>query len=349
MSPRFNFDFKILSGRNPFLRASPSSKLLKLIGVIKGVLQTFVTAINNAYDARFISTASGGDLDKHGVTLNLPRNGGELDDDYRNRLLTEFQDIPVGLTVQSIKNAVDQVMGPGTEIDEYYKSIWEWPESDSPIYSVFGKTTIGASYKLMQTNEKVGCKFNLPSDVNVDLRLITAYIEPEGINKLTAHCAIYEDSAGAPGTKIADADHTVTFEGADWYPFIFTDVQLDPNKDFWLVINIMGGSWRYYYDSGTTNQAAMNSDTPPPDDPFGTPTYFDHSISIYASYHVFDWERPFNLTTSRYYASAIIGTEPTENELNQIEQNVIQKKPANRIIRIVKEEVGYYELYREIK
>lgn len=350
MSPRYNFDFKILSGRNPFLRASPGSKLLKLIGVIKAVLQTVVTAINNAYDARFISTASGGDLDKHGVTLDLPRSGGESDDDYRGRLLTEFQDIPVGLTVQSIKNAVDQVMGPGTEIDEYYKSIWSWPDCTPPDFSYFGNSTIGSDYKTRLADEKIGCRFQIPNDGG--LLYIKAYLEPE-TPTAKAYCAVYSDNAGAPGAKLADADDNITIDSAGWYTFNFTKKNLTKDNFYWLAINITEGDWHYYYDTGDTNQSAYNADTPPPDDPFGTPNYLSDLVSIFAYYMLVDadysWEKPFNSFGNRRYAAAIVSSQPTENELDQIEQNVIAKKPAHITIRIVEEQVGYYELYREIK
>ena len=347
MAARYSFDFKILTARFPFLKSSTGSDLLKLIGVIKIVLQAVITAINNTYDARFINTASGSDLDKHGITLDLHRNNGEHDDDYRTRLLTDFHDIPTGLTVASIKNAVNQVMGYDPEIDEYYKSTWEWPSDDPPIYSIFGKTSIGASYDTMTPNEKMGCKFNLSFNSDVELRQITAYLT--GSPGTVAHCAIYSDNAGVPNTKIADADHTATIREANWYTFNFTDVQLSQNNDFWLVVNISGGACYYYYDSGTGNQTAENTDTPPPDDPFGTPTYSDRSVSIYASYHAFDWVKPFNSFGGRFYVAAILSTEPTVNQLNQMETNLVAKKPANKIVRIVEEMPNHYELFREIK
>jgi len=192
-------NFKILTGRYPVLKSALGSNLRKLMGVIKSTLDDTIASINDSYNANFIHLASGEDLDRHGVTLNLPRNGGESDGDYRNRLLTEFRDIPTGLTVASLKNAVDQVMGPGTEVDEYYKSIWDWPE--------------------------------------------------------------YEPDASDP---------------------------------------------------------------------------------------TYSWERPFNPIDNRYFVAAIITSEPTENELDLIEANVIAEKPSHIIVRIVELRPGFYELFREI-
>jgi len=196
---RFINTFKILTGRNPVLMSAAGSNLRKLMSVIKSALDETVTSINDSYNANFIQTASGEDLDNHGETLNLKRNPSESDSDYRNRLLSEFRDIPTGLTVASLKNAVDQVMGPGTEVDEYYKSIWDWPE--------------------------------------------------------------YDPDTSDPG---------------------------------------------------------------------------------------YSWERPFNPIDNRYFVAAIITSEPTENELDQIETNVIAEKPSHIIVRIVELRPGFYELFREI-
>jgi len=349
MPPRYNFNFKVLTARYPFLKSAAGSNLLKIIGVIRTVLQAVTSSINDTYDARFINTAIGSDLDKHGITLDLSRNPGESDIDYKARLLTEFRDIPEGLTVASLKNAVNQVLGSDPAVDEYFRSIWEWPDESPPTYSHFGNTSVGASSILRLTNQKVGCKFYLSADETMDLRTITAYLEADGDGTRTAHCAIYADNAGAPAAKIADADHTVTVGEAGWYTFSFTDVQLNENNDFWLAINVTGGSWRYYYDAGSSNQTATIDDTPPPDDPFGTPTYDDRSVSIYASYHYFEWAIMFNSIDSRFYVAAVVSSTPTENELDQIEQNVVNEKPSHIIVRIVQEMPSNYSLLREIK
>jgi hypothetical protein len=349
MPARYNFDFKILTARFPFLKSPTGANLLKLIAVIRTALQAVTSAINDSLDARLINTASGSDLDRHGVTLDLARNDGEHDDDYRTRLLTDFQDIPTGLTVASIKNAVNQVLGYTPDIVEYYKSIWEWPDPDTvPTYSTFGNTSIGTLSEVRTTNIKTGCKFTLSSDSNVELRAITAYISAEGSGTRTIHSAIYADSTGAPGAKIADADHTVTVGEAGWYTFNFTDVQLTQNETFWLTIDIAGGSLRIYYEAGSTNQTANNTDAPPPNDPFGTPVYDNYELSIYASYHVFNWEKPFNSFDSRYYVAAIVTSEPNTSDMNQIVANIIAEKPAHNIVGIAQKMPDNYELYREI-
>lgn len=343
-------NFKILTGRYPVLKSAVGSNLRKLIGVVKTSLDNTITSIGDAYNANFIQLASGGDLDMHGETLGLKRNPGEADSDYKTRLLTEFQDIPTGLTVASLKNAVDQVMGPGTEVDEYYKSIWDWPDLWIPSYSSFGLTSIGFNAGSHSTNVKVGCRFQITSDGAVEY--IKAYLGLTGGGTRTAYCAIYSDNAGAPDAKIADADGTQTIDSAAWYQFNFTNVQLTKDDYYWLVINVTGGDWTFYYDAGGTNQAAYNSDTPPPDDPFGTPTYFNRAYSIYTSYMIVDssysWEKFFNPIDNRYYVAAIVSSEPTENELDQIEANVTAEKPSHIIVRIVELRPSFYELFREI-
>jgi hypothetical protein len=317
---------------------------------IRQSLQEFTARLNEVYDSLFIQTATGDTLDRHGVTIGLQRNPGEHDDDYRARLLTEFRDIPQGLTIASLKNAVDQVMGGSCEIDEYYDDQWLWPNvSARPDYQVFGKTTIGSLSQIVATDKIVACRFELSCDINVYFRKISAYLEAEGSGKRTAHCAIYADDSGAPGDKIADAEHTVTFDKASWYDFEFITVDLLSNKHYWLAIDVTGGSWKYYYDAGVSNQAAEADDAPPPDDPFPTPSYNNREISIAGYYHYYNWGKALDNIMARYIVAVIIANEPTENQLNQIEANVIAEKPAHIIVRIVREISGIYHLYREIQ
>jgi hypothetical protein len=235
-------NFKILTGRYPVLKSGVGSNLRKLMGVVKLTLDDIITSINDAYDANFIQLASGNDLDLHGQTVGLPRDPGEEDDSYRSRLLTEFRDIPTGLTVASLKNAVDQVMGPGTEIDEYYKSIWEWPSYIAPSYSLFGNNGIGATAAARAADTKVACRFQVASDGAV--QYLKAYLSRAGGSR-TAYATIYEDNAGAPDAKLADADASVSINTPDWYVFDFTDVQLTKDAYYWLCINVTGGGWNF--------------------------------------------------------------------------------------------------------
>ncbi len=349
MPARYNLNFKILFNRYPVLKAGSTSRLAKLMGIIRTEMQTFITSVNDVYDALFIQNVSGDILDKYGVTLDLPRNGGEHDDDYRARLLTELRDIPEGLTISALKTAVDQVMGGSCVVDEYYSGQWQWPiEGESPVYQQFGLESIGASYAVAATDQIVACKFNLSSDETVNLRKITAYLEAESAGQRVAHCAIYQDNAGAPGAKIVDADYTVTFDEAKWHEFEFKETELAPNNDYWLAICVTGGSWRYYYDAGVTNQLATAADAPPPDDPFPTPSYLNRAMSIYASHHIYNWERILDNPEDKFKVAAIVTAEPNSSELDQIEENINQVKRADIVVRVVQERPEFFQLYREI-
>lgn len=86
-------------------------------------------ALNPAYDARFIPYASGLDLDLWGETLGLPRKAGDPDAPYRTRLLNELRDVTASLTVDALKDRVEQIMGSGKrpEIIENWTLVPDWP------------------------------------------------------------------------------------------------------------------------------------------------------------------------------------------------------------------------------
>src|SRR4030042_4913975 len=72
--------------------------------------------IDSNLRSRFISTAKGNDLDIIGEGMNRPRLAGEIDQDYRKRLIindTFFNDS----TVQGIKNAIRGYYGIDVDND----------------------------------------------------------------------------------------------------------------------------------------------------------------------------------------------------------------------------------------
>jgi|GEM_PF-2486589 len=84
--------------------------------------------LNRTYEARFITQAWGDDLDKWGETLDLPRNSGETDPDYRTRLLTELRDFTACLTADAIKDAVEGITGVNRpDIVEIHTLAPDWP------------------------------------------------------------------------------------------------------------------------------------------------------------------------------------------------------------------------------
>lgn len=73
---------------------------------------------NEVYDAIFISTADGTDLDKLGLELGFVRLGGESDTDYRNRLIAIYNIIQKGSTIESISEFIESL---GYVIDYWEK------------------------------------------------------------------------------------------------------------------------------------------------------------------------------------------------------------------------------------
>ena len=349
MPARYSLNFKILHNRYPILKAGSTSKAARLMNVIKAELQDVVSTANDVYDARFIQTATGDGLDKHGVTQALPRYAGEHDDDYRDRLLTDFRNIPEGISVASIKYAVDQVMGGSCEVHKYYEDKWMWPSpSAQPDYQELGYNSIGASSSIVALGQVVACKYYLASDENVSIRKVAAYLKAEGDGKRTAHCAIYQDNSGAPTDKVADAEHTVTFDSAGWCEFEFFDVELSQNNDYWLAIGVGDGHWHYYYDAGDTNQVARTSDPPPLNDPFLTPAYDNRKMSIYALHHTYEWKRILCSKSDRFKIAIILPSAPSSSQLDQIQANLTEVKRTDIVARIVEVRPSFYDLHREI-
>lgn len=134
--------------------------------------------------------------------------------------------------------------------------------------------------------DKVASKYQPTADF--ELNWIKAYFKPGGTVDRTFKCAIYNDSSGSPGSKIADADNQVV-SGYDtaprWYQFVFDPgVNLTGGTDYWLCIYGLGGSWFYYYDGGAANQGAWNYDAlPGPDDPFGSVTLVTRAYCIHTN------------------------------------------------------------------
>lgn len=81
------------------------------IKVIKSIIDSTGTLLNtplndDVYNAIFVSTAEGVDLDKLGSQLGITRDG-ESDTDYRNRLLYYLQLKNSGSTIETISNYIE--------------------------------------------------------------------------------------------------------------------------------------------------------------------------------------------------------------------------------------------------
>lgn len=153
---------------------------------------------------------------------------------------------------------------------------------------LLGDNGIGGTVNSEAYETKVGCKFTAADSRR--LFWIAAYLGSDGASR-EFYAAVYADSSGAPAAQLATTSVKVigpsSSDGPAWVFFAFDGLDLTSGTDYWLAIKGVGGTWKFYYDSGGTNQAAWNADAgygDPPDDPFGaSPTYGDRSYSIYTS------------------------------------------------------------------
>jgi hypothetical protein len=351
MADRYSLGFDILKRRQPFSKASDGSNLIKLVDVYKGELQTLVSSLNASYDGLLINTSSADLLDKHGVTLNLPRNEGENDAVYRDRLLTDFRAILNGLTIEDLKDIIEDYTLAYTILERCTRK-WLWSTFLTPGQAQFGFSDVGLQYSTLTGNAKVACRFQIPEDGAVN----KVFAHMSATTPATVYAAVYADNAGVPNNKIADATATVVVSASGWYEFTFSQERLDKDAYYWLCVNA-ASTCKVTYDAGITHQAAGRVDTPPPDDPFGSVQVWNsYKCSMYADYtpiqnpnYPQNWEKPLNEQASRFIAIVAQDVDLTEQQLDDIEEAVIQIKPAHIVIQIAKDEGTYWQLLREIK
>ncbi|MCW3987691.1 MAG: hypothetical protein NWE87_05190, partial [Candidatus Bathyarchaeota archaeon] len=156
------------------------------------------------------------------------------------------------------------------------------------IDPIFGYNTIGGSTENWETTAyKHVCRFELT--IAGDVESISWYGEKSGGGgQFDAYGIIYDDSSGVPNALKGTSSSTTVTTTAQWYTFTFsTAVSLSAGY-YWIgIISPTQEEGDYpiaYYDAGASNQEAFNADSYPPDDPFGTPSYHDHELSVYATY-----------------------------------------------------------------
>lgn len=132
---RFRFNFAILTNRKTFRDLRTTSPLRKILDTIRSelteregaTLEFTANGLNAMYDAAFINTASGDELDLWGETLDLPRSASETDADYRTRLLAELRDFTACITVDALADAVQAITSERPEIIDVHALVPDWP------------------------------------------------------------------------------------------------------------------------------------------------------------------------------------------------------------------------------
>lgn len=134
---RFSQTFKWLYNRLPFADEA-RAKLRAWAGAVEEQLVDLQTEANAVYDALFVTTASGDDLDKWGAVLGKAREDGQSDAQYRADLLDRLRASSSLLTISAIADKVDEiaeewvppleVVKVGVEqvprVDEHYRPYW---------------------------------------------------------------------------------------------------------------------------------------------------------------------------------------------------------------------------------
>jgi hypothetical protein len=150
--------------------------------------------------------------------------------------------------------------------------------------ATFGYTTIGASSSGLLGDRKKGYRFQCAE--NGTATSLSWYGKANS-GTISVRLGIYSDNGGAPNALLGYTSE-ITNVGTTpqwWTANLVSSVSLQANTWYWLCFIVSGASG-YYYDTGTANYGAYNSDAYSDGfaNPFGTPTYDNKELSIYCTY-----------------------------------------------------------------
>lgn len=122
--------------------------------------------------------------------------------------------------------------------------------------TVLGYNAVGASTDSSDANFMEAVKFTASASGTVSsLYAYIATVDPSSSNQ-SGQMAIYTDSSGSPGTKLASSS-TTTLTGNSWNLFTITPTAVTSGTTYWLAYNNNGSGISYNdykYDAGTSNQ-----------------------------------------------------------------------------------------------
>ena len=135
----------------------------------------------------------------------------------------------------------------------------------------------------MGSDTKFACRFQAPASGTVTD--MSFYTEDVGSDENGIDLAVYSDNANAPDAPLGYAT-TPDVGGLGWYNATGLSVTIVSGTYYWLAAcqSAEGYTYRCKYHDGAVNQTATGAAGKPPSNPFGTPTYYDREISIYANY-----------------------------------------------------------------
>jgi hypothetical protein len=146
--------------------------------------------------------------------------------------------------------------------------------------ATFGFTSIGSDDTGL-TNP-AGCKFVAPASGTITS--IYVYISNIGVIGEPIRCAVYSDSSGSPGAKLAESSETAVPALSLWYPCVLS-LAITNGVTYWLMAWGIQGT-KHNTPGDVTDQAAyMTGNTYPTwPDPFNESAFLDRKMSIYAEY-----------------------------------------------------------------
>ena len=146
----------------------------------------------------------------------------------------------------------------------------------------FGKTDQGANrWYFWNWFAKVVSRFQAPEDG--EITNITFYGLPVG-SGMQFRAVVYSDNAGVPDALLAYGNQVPLSITQGWQSAPIS-LNITGGTYYWIGIQYTGnGRIDFWYDPGAPSQTAWNIDAFYPDDPFGTPSYENYELSIYAGY-----------------------------------------------------------------
>lgn len=126
--------------------------------------------------------------------------------------------------------------------------------------ATFGKTDIGGSSQTVAKDNKFFTKFQI-SENGITTK-ITVYLDNSSGSDAVAKAGIYTDDNGSPDLLLVNSSEVTVADGlTDWVDFTLASTNLTSGADYWIAVIIGDQTLSYYYDAGTVDQSASDTDT----------------------------------------------------------------------------------------
>ena len=152
--------------------------------------------------------------------------------------------------------------------------------------ATFGKTTTSGSYDNDGGGNQRGSKFVLTEEGN--LSKISMHSRVGSAGSVNVKCGIFLDNGSNTPTTFKGATNAVAISNttAQWNDFTFATELYLPAATYWIVWLSESNTLYHQFnaDALTNGHAYAGATYPNFTDPFGTPSYQNWEVSIYATY-----------------------------------------------------------------